>query len=137
MACPTFPTTLLVCTRCRPPDADPAAPRAGTALLAATRAAVGNDPVLRIQGVACLSGCKRACAAALMAPGKVGYLFGDLPAGPDGADDLIAAARRHSAAADGYLPRAVRPERLRTGILARLPPLHWLTEAGEELAWPA
>lgn len=137
MACPTFPTTLLICTRCRPPDADPAAPRAGAALLAATRAATGHDPIVRVQGVACLSGCKRACAAALMAPGKVGYLFGDLPAGPDGADDLITAARRHAAAADGYLPRAVRPERLRTGILARLPPLHWLAEAGEELEWPA
>jgi predicted metal-binding protein len=137
MACPTFPTTLLVCTRCRSPEADPAAPRDGAALLAATRAAVGHDPKLRVRGVACLSGCTRACAAALMAPAKVGYLFGDLPAGHDGAADLIEAARRHAAAVDGYLPRAARPERLRAGILARLPPLHWLADTGEDLAWPA
>jgi predicted metal-binding protein len=137
MVCPTIPTVLLVCTRCRPPEADPTAPRAGVTLLAATRAEAAGDRALRVQGVACLSGCKRACAAALMAPGKVGYLFGDLPAGADGAADLVAVARRYAAAPDGYLPRVVRPERLRAGILARLPPLHWLAEAGEELAWPA
>ncbi len=89
-------------------------------------------------GVACLSGCKRACAAALMAPGKVGYLFGDLPPDAEGAADLLAVARAHAARADGFLARAERPERLRAGILARLPPLHWIpTESQETVAWPA
>ncbi|MBM3588948.1 MAG: DUF1636 domain-containing protein [Alphaproteobacteria bacterium] len=132
------PSTLLVCTRCLAAGADPAAPRAGAALLAAARAAAAEDCVIRVVGVACLSGCKRACTAALMAPRKVGYLFGDLPPDAEGAADLLAVARAHSARADGFLPRAERPERLRAGILARIPPLNWIpSEPQETIAWPA
>jgi predicted metal-binding protein len=135
---PSEPSTLLVCTRCRAAGADPDAPRAGAALLAAARAAAADDCAIRVIGVACLSGCKRACAAAVMAPGRVGYVFGDLPADAEGAADLVAVARAHQARADGFLPRADRPERLRAGILARLPPLDWLhTDAEETIAWPA
>jgi predicted metal-binding protein len=131
-------TTLLVCTRCRVGDAAPEAPRAGAALHAETlRVAAGLDRV-RVVGIACLSGCKRPCAAALMAPGKVGYLFGDLPADGDGAADLVTAALAHARRADGFLPRAERPERLRAGILARLPPPHWLPDDRQGvIAWPA
>lgn len=135
---PADPTTLLVCTRCRPPAADPAEPRTGAALLAATRRIGAGDGRVRIVGVACLSGCRRACAAALLAPGKVGYLFGDLSPDEAGAADLIDAARAHAMAADGHLPRAARPERLRAGVLARLPPLHWVPDDPEAVvAWPA
>jgi predicted metal-binding protein len=135
---PSEPSTLLVCTRCRAAGADPDAPRAGAALLAAARAAAADDCAIRVIGIACLSGCKRACAAAVMAPGKVGYVFGDLPADPEGAADLLAVARAHQARADGFLPRADRPERLRAGILARLPPLHWFpADAEEVVAWPS
>jgi predicted metal-binding protein len=131
------PSTLLVCTRCRAAGADPDLPRAGAALLAATRAAAAGDIAVRVAGVACVSGCKRACAAALMGPGKVGYLFGDLPPDVAGAADLLAVARVHASRPDGFLPRAARPERLRTGILARLPPLHWLRTATQGvIAWP-
>ena len=134
---PFEPSTLLVCTRCCAAGADPDTPRAGAALLAATRAAAHDQTDVRVVGVACLSGCKRACAAALMAPGKVGYLFGDLPADAEGAADLLAVARAHQARADGFLPRSDRPERLRAGILARLPPLHWVpTNPEEVVAWP-
>jgi predicted metal-binding protein len=145
-------TVLLVCSRCRAGGTDPALPRAnatlagetlagetlaGATLLATTQAAASRVPHLRVQGIACLSGCKRACAAAVMAPGKVGYLFGDLSADDASTEALITVALAHAAARDGYLSRAARPERLRAGILARLPPLHWLAGAGEELAWPA
>jgi predicted metal-binding protein len=127
---------VLVCTRCRAANADPDTPRAGAALLAAVRLAAA--PGVQVAGIACLSGCKRACAAAVLAPGKVGYLFGDLPPDADGAADLLAVAQAHGARADGFLPRAARPERLRGGILARLPPLHWISGgSGEVIAWPA
>jgi predicted metal-binding protein len=132
------PSVLLVCTRCRAAGADPAAPRAGAVLLAATHGAAGEDPAIRVAGVACVAGCKRACAAALLAPGKVGYVFGDLPPDAAGAADLLAVARAHAVRVDGFLRRAERPERLRAGILARLPPLHWLSPGPEGVvAWPA
>lgn len=51
---------------------------------------------------------------------------------------LLAATRAHAARADGFLPRVARPERLRAGILARLPPLDWITaDPQEPIAWPA
>ena len=132
------PSTLLVCTRCRAAGTDPESPRAGAALLAAARAAAADDCAIRVIGIACLSGCKRACAAAVMAPGKASYVFGDLPADAEGAADLLAVARAHQARADGFLPRADRPERLRAGILTRLPPLDWLhADAEDIIAWPA
>jgi predicted metal-binding protein len=120
-------STLLVCTRCRAPGADPDAPRAGAALLA---------------GVARLSGCKRACAAALIASGKITYLFDDLPADAASVADLRAVAAAHRADPRGQLPRAARPERLRAGILARVPPLDMLPPATAPgtppgVTWPA
>lgn len=130
-------TTLLVCTRCRLPKTGLDAPRPGAALLEAASHAAADDGRVRVVGIACLSGCRRACAAALMAPGKVGYLFGDVSPDAAGAADLLAAAQAHAAAPEGHLPRARRPERLRAGILARLPPLHWLPEnPGGVIAWP-
>ena len=131
-------TTLLVCTRCRIGEAAPEEPRAGAALHAeALRVAAGLDHV-RVVGIACLSGCKRPCAAALIAPGKVRYLFGDLTADADAAADLVIAAQAHARRPNGFLPRAERPERLRAGILARLPPLHWLPDDGQGvIAWPS
>jgi len=130
-------TALLVCTRCRPAEADPALPRPGSALLAAAQAAARLHPQLLLRGIACLSGCGRPCAAAVLGDGKVGYLFGDLPPDSSGARDLITVALAHARSPSGYLPRLARPERLRAGILARLPPLHWLTTNETEIAWPA
>lgn len=131
------PSTILVCTRCRAAGDHPDAPRAGLSLLAAIQQTASGTG-LQVAGVACMSGCKRSCVAALMGPGKVGYLFGDLPADAAGAADLLAVARAYQARADGFLPRADRPERLRGGILARLPPLHWVPEdTNETLQWPA
>lgn len=131
-------SVLLVCTSCRAPGSDPAAPRPGAALLAVVRAVAPSNTGTRIDGVTCLSGCKRPCAAALLAPDRVTYLFGDLPADVVSAADLLHAASEHAAAPDGWLPRAVRPARLRTSILARVPPLRWLPSSdGGPIAWPA
>lgn len=60
------------------------------------------------------------------------------PDAPRAGGALLAVARAHAARADGFLTRAERPERLRIGILARLPPLHWIpADPQETIAWPA
>jgi predicted metal-binding protein len=59
----------------------------------------------------------------LQAPGKFTYYFGDLVADDTTAAEVLACAQQHAYSADGNLPRKERPERLRSGILARLPPL--------------
>jgi len=126
-------TQLLVCNRCRLPGEDGAMPRAGARLAALLRQA----GAVHLAEVPCLSACKRGCAVAVAAPGKVTYLFGDLRAGSLDAAQLIEMARLHQARPDGFLPRGARPERLQAGILARLPPLPWAVAPDGEIAWPA
>ena len=50
------------------------------------------------------------------------YLFGDLRPDEETAQHVLTCAALHATASDGNLPRNDRPERLRSGILARLPP---------------
>lgn len=132
------PSVLLICTSCRAAGSDPAAPRPGADLLAELRALSHSGyGEASLQGVTCLSGCKRPCAVALLSAGRVSYLFGDLPADKISAAELLQVARDHANVSDGWLPRAARPVRLRSSILARIPPLHWLPTAGNEsLIWP-
>jgi predicted metal-binding protein len=130
-------TVVLVCTRCRSASHDPGDPRCGAALLEAVQDAARGDPTLRVQGVACMSGCTRGCVAAVLGADKVGYLFGDLAPDASSAADLLRLAQLHDARPDGFVARADRPERLRAGIIGRLPPVRWIASAGPELAWPA
>ncbi len=69
-----------------------------------------------------MSGCARSCTVAFQALGKSTYYFGDLVADAETAVQVLACARLHADSADGALPRNERPERLRSGILVKLPP---------------
>jgi len=126
---------LLVCTRCSRTGADEPQTGlcSGSRLLHEVRARP-PDQAVRIQPIACISGCKRACAIGLMAPGKVGYVFGDLPPDASAAQAIAEVAEAYAASHDGFLPRATRPPLLQSGILARLPPLAWAR--GPEITWP-
>ena len=123
---PSSPVTeVIVCTTCRPPGASRELPAAGAALFDAVQAAQQQGPAdasVRVRGMACLSSCSRACSVAFQAPGKHTYLFGDLVPDAETAEHVLACAALHAAASDGNLLRNERPARLRSGILARLPP---------------
>lgn len=123
-------TEIIVCTTCRPPGASRALPAAGQVLFEAVQDALlhceldtGEHEGLQVRGLACMSGCSRACTVALQAQGKYTYYFGDLAPDAETAAQVIACAQLHKHSADGNLARNARPERLRSGILARLPPL--------------
>ena len=121
-------TEIIICTTCRPAGASRDLPAAGEALLEAVQAATWDlDAALqariRVRGQACMSGCSRACTIAIQAPGKFTYYFGDLTADETTGAEVLACARLHAYSTDGNLLRKERPERLRNGILARLPPL--------------
>jgi predicted metal-binding protein len=124
-------TELIVCSTCRRPGTDRGAPADGQRLLEAIEAALRASPVpvsaspapLRVRATACMSGCSRACTVALQAAGKASYLFGELSPDAETAAQVLACARLHALSVDGQLDRAARPERLRNGILARLPAL--------------
>jgi len=120
-------TEVLVCTTCRPVGARRDQPAAGQLLWAAVQAVqaahTAPQPGIRLRGMACLNSCSRACTVALQAAGKHSYCFGDLQPDAETAAHLLACAALHAASTDGNLPRGERPERLRSGILLRLPPL--------------
>jgi len=121
-------TELIICTTCRPPGTARDIPAAGEALLEAVQVATWDLDVeqqarIRVRGLACMSGCSRACTVTLQAPGKYTYYFGDLLADGVTAAQVLACAQLHAYSTDGNLLRKDRPERLRSGILARLPPL--------------
>lgn len=116
-------TEVLVCISCRPADRQRDLPRPGRHLFEAVKNIVLRDDLpFPIRGVECMSGCRRACTVALQAPGKMSYFFGDLTADDTSAKQVLVCAALHQATADGLMARETRPERLREGILARLPP---------------
>ena len=128
-------TELIICTTCRPAGVSRDLPAAGEALLEAVQIATWDLDVtlqsrIRVRGLACLSGCTRACTVALQAPGKYTYFFGDLVADGVTATQVLACAQLHACSTNGNLLRKERPERLRSGMLARLPPLATIESAG-------
>jgi len=112
--------TIIVCSSCRDISGSDARPRAGELLGTATRA-MSTAPDIRVEQVECLGNCKRRLSAALIKPGAWSYVFGDLSI--DAAEDLIAGARLFQTSTDGILPWRGRPDSLKRGLVARIPPL--------------
>ncbi|OUL36462.1 FeS-binding protein [Nostoc sp. T09] len=75
-----------------------------------------------IQQVECMSACNRSCVVAFAAQGKITYLFGDL-AVDESASAVLECASQYYSKDDGLLPWSERPEALKKGILAKIPPL--------------
>ncbi|KQP61196.1 metal-binding protein [Methylobacterium sp. Leaf399] len=124
---------LYVCTTCRTAG-DATEPRAGARLLTALREAAATD-IVRVEGVECLSVCKRPCTVAVASQGRWTYVYGDL--------DPVSSARTildglglYAETPDGIVPWKARPEVFRKGVVARIPPFpppggHPLSDAAE------
>jgi predicted metal-binding protein len=80
-----------------------------------------------IQPVDCMGVCEQPCAIAFVSPNKQTYLFGGLPGDSDSVENTATAvldcARQYHAKPDGLLPYSKRPEPLRAGAIARIPPM--------------
>ncbi|WP_394258561.1 DUF1636 family protein [Xanthobacter autotrophicus] len=111
--------TVFICTTCRSPG-EGASPVDGLALADAVAAAPLPDGVV-VKGVRCLANCKRALSAAMVRRDGWTYVFGDLSA--DAAPDLIAGAALLASSGDGLMPWRGRPDSLKRGMVARIPPL--------------
>jgi predicted metal-binding protein len=112
--------TIYVCITCKRTGEPDTEPRPGALLAAATEhAAAGTD--ISVRRIRCLANCTRGPSAAMRANGSWTYLFGGLDV--DCADALIAGARLLAGAADGIMPWRGRPEPLKRGLLARVPPI--------------
>jgi predicted metal-binding protein len=118
-------TSIYVCITCRTADEplEPREQRAGARLFAMLDTHPSrSDPALRIVPVECLSVCKRPCTVSFAAPGKWTYVYGDLPPATS-AETIFFAAKLYTAAPDGLIPWKQRPEVLKRGVVARIPPL--------------
>jgi predicted metal-binding protein len=112
--------TIYVCTTCKcagEPDTDP---RPGALLATATEQAA-NGTEVQVRRLHCLANCTRGPSAAMRCNGSWTYVFGGL--GADCGPALVEGARLLATAADGILPWRGRPDVLKRGLIARVPPL--------------
>jgi predicted metal-binding protein len=125
-------TTIHVCTTCRLGDEplEPKQSRSG-ARLYRELSQLAMDADFEIVPVECLSVCKRPVTIGFSAPGKWSYIYGDFP--PDNsAAAILAAAQLYADAPDGLVPWRERPEQIKRGVIARIPPAFThLSEAAE------
>jgi predicted metal-binding protein len=107
----------ITCKRVGEPDSEPCP---GAMLAAATeRAAAGTE--VKVRRLRCLANCTRGPSAAMRCDGSWTYVFGGLDGTCAGA--LVAGARLLARAADGILPWRGRPQPLKRGLIARVPPI--------------
>jgi predicted metal-binding protein len=117
--------TVIVCESCRNETGSTDSPGAGQQLATDTRrAAEGSD--ISVVTVACLGNCKRRLSAAMVKAGAWSYVFGDLS--EDSGADLVTGAKLFAASTDGLIPWRGRPEILKRGLIARIPPPNQLKE---------
>ena len=114
-------TVIYVCTTCRQPGDPDDWPRPGAALAAATVRAAENTGIA-VRPLRCLANCKRGCSAVLRRLDAWSYVFGQLDPAADAAA-LVQGAQLLSRSADGLMPWRGRPEALKRGLIARVPPI--------------
>jgi predicted metal-binding protein len=117
---PPAAPTIYVCVTCRPVGEPDSPVRPGALLAAATEEAAAGTEV-EVRAMRCLANCTRGPSAALRCDGSWTYVFGGLELTSAGA--LVEGARLLAQAPDGILPWRGRPEPLKRGLIARVPPL--------------
>ena len=116
---------LSVCLTCRDNREKIYGDRGGTRLARKVHQELGNNNLVKLRGVECMSNCKRACILSLTSLNGFTYMFGDID--PNRSEyvkslkDLISTYKSRSA---GFLRRRERPESYRSNILGRLPPIN-------------
>jgi predicted metal-binding protein len=121
--------TIYVCITCRRAGDPEEGMRPGLVLARETaRAADGSG--VNVRQIRCLANCNRACSAAIRRDGAWTYVFGGLDPEKD-APALIEGAKLFAHAADGLMPWRGRPEILKRGLIARVPPIDFVEEDTE------
>jgi predicted metal-binding protein len=89
---------------------------------ATEHAAAGTE--VEVRRLRCLANCTRGPSAAMRCNGSWTYIFGGLDAAH--AEALVAGAKLLAGARDGILPWRGRPEILKRGLIARVPPFDFV-----------
>ena len=116
---------LSVCLTCRDNREEIYGDRGGTRLAHKVHQEFGNNKLVKLRGVECMSNCKRACILSLTSLNGFTYMFGDIDPNRSqyirSLKDLISTYKSRPA---GFLRRRERPEPFRSNILGRLPPIN-------------
>jgi predicted metal-binding protein len=121
--------TIYVCITCKRAGDPEEGVRPGLLLARETaRAAQGSGVTVR--QVKCLANCNRSLSAAIRRDGAWTYVFGGLAEARD-AEVLIEGAKLFAQASDGLMPWRGRPEILKRGLIARVPPIDFIEEESE------
>jgi predicted metal-binding protein len=121
----TSAVTIIVCSSCRDETGSEAHPCAGAVLGQRTRDAAAGAKI-KVRQVECLGNCKRRLSAALLRENCWSYVFGDLTL--DSGPDLVTGAELFATSTDGLIPWRGRPDSLKRGLVARIPPLDLLKD---------
>ncbi len=116
----TAAPVVYVCVTCKRPGDPDIEPRPGARLAEATLSAAAGTEV-EVRRLRCLANCTRGPSAAMRCNGSWTYVFGGLD--ESCANALIEGVRLLAGAADGILPWRGRPDVLKRGLIARVPPL--------------
>ncbi len=118
--------TIFVCVTCRRKREDAPLgydlPGVGLAEALGSEVARQGLAELTVTPVECLAVCTRPCTVAFAGPEKWTHLVGDLDADAH-VGDIVAAALTFARTADGIVPWVERPQPIRNGGIARVPPL--------------
>lgn len=125
---PTGRSTIWVCVTCRTGADRAEEPCAGLALAEATASAAADAADVLVKRVRCLGNCGHGASAAIRGDDSWTYVFGNLESTRDG-PSLIAGARLLAQATDGIMPWRGRPEALKRGLIARVPPPGFIEDA--------
>jgi predicted metal-binding protein len=121
--------TVYVCITCRRTSDPEDGVRPGL-LLARETACQADGSGVSVRQIRCLANCNRACSAAIRRDGAWTYVFGGLEPGRD-AVALIEGAKLFACAEDGLMPWRGRPDILKRGLIARVPPINFVEEDTE------
>ncbi|MEM6666327.1 MAG: DUF1636 domain-containing protein [Pseudomonadota bacterium] len=112
-------TTITVCTTCRQDRDDPNPIRDGYRLMTALEGAAKDREDVDVRAIRCMSACDNGCAVQIAAPGRFTYVLGDLDPVKH-IDDVLAFADLHAEQKSGLVPKVIRPEAIKTNVMARV-----------------
>ena len=125
--------TIYVCITCKRAGDPEEGVRPGLAAGARDRARGAKAAASPCGRSSCLANCSRSLSAAIRRDGAWTYVFGGLDETRD-AEALIEGARLFARASDGLMPWRGRPEMLKRGLIARVPPIDFIEEETNERA---
>ena len=116
---------LSVCLTCRDNREEIYGDRGGTRLARKVHQELGNNKLVKLRGVECMSNCKRACILSLTSLNGFTYMFGDIdPNRSEYVKSLKDLVFTYKYRPEGFLRRRERPESYRSNILGRFPPIN-------------